>query len=193
MIFLFLLFHFHLPSWLSFEKKKKKVRLRWWWRGGGVNLKESILQHHLLLLLLLLPLAHQPPPVPPSSTSTSTTQSIRQPPAGLADSGLISHKLVFPLTLFSLFVSGSCSFHSPHALSRLPSLPGPHISFFFLQMPHSSPLRNVISVFFFCSVISPCPSFSPGNSFIALSSAVPVSLISLSPSSLSHLSLRLCL
>lgn len=159
---------------------------------GGAYLKGSISQRLLLLrlLLLLLLLAHQPPPVPPSSTST---QSIRQPPAGPADSGFISHKLVFPLTLFSLFVSCSCSFHSPHALARLPSLPGPHISFFFLQMPHSSPLRNVISVFSFCSVISPCPSFSPGNSFIAGSSAVPGSLISLSPSSPPRPSLRLCL
>lgn len=137
-----------------------------------------------------LHLSYPPPPPPPQPNPSDSRQPARPT---LADSGLISHKLVFPLTLFSLFVSCSCSFHSPHALSRLPSLPGPHISFFFLQMPHSSPLRNVISVFSFCSVISPCPSFSPGNSFIAGSSPVPDSLISLSPSSPPRLSLRLCL
>lgn len=60
-------------------------------------------------------------------------------------------------------------------------------------MPHSSPLRNVISVFSFCSVISSCPSFSPGNSFIVGSSSVPSSLISLSQSSSLCPSLRLCL
>lgn len=112
--------------------------------------------------------------------------------ASLADSCLISHKLVLPLTHFP-FVSCSYSFHSPHALSRLPSLSGPHISFFFLQMPHSSPLRNVISVFSFCSVISPCPSFSLGNSSIVCCSSVPSSLISLSPSPSQCMSLRLCL
>ena len=60
-------------------------------------------------------------------------------------------------------------------------------------MPHSSPLRNVISVFSFCSVISPCPSSSPGNSFIVGSSSVPSSLISLSPSPSLCPSLCLCL
>lgn len=60
-------------------------------------------------------------------------------------------------------------------------------------MPHSSPLRNVISVFSFCSVISSCPSFSRGNSFIVGCSSVPSSLISLSQSSSLCLSLRLCL
>ena len=60
-------------------------------------------------------------------------------------------------------------------------------------MPHSSPLRNVISVFSFCSVISSCPSFSLGNSFIVGGSSVPSSLISLSQSPLLYLFLRLCL
>lgn len=111
--------------------------------------------------------------------------------ASLTDSCFISHKLVLPLTHFA-FVSCSYSFHSPHALSRLPSLCGPHISFFFLQMPHCSPLRNVISVFSFCSVISPCPSFSLGNSFIVCCSSVPSSLISLSRSLSLCMSLCLC-
>lgn len=61
---------------------------------------------------------HQPP----------TSHPIHQTAAAsLTDSCLISHKLVLPLTHTFSFVSRSYSFHSPHALSLLPSLSGPHI------------------------------------------------------------------
>lgn len=122
--------------------------------------------------------------------------SIRQTAAGsLTDSWLISHKLVLPLAHFFLFVSGSSSFHSPHApFSRLQSLPGPHISFFFLQNATQQSLKKCHSclLLLFCNfsvsllfswefiygALSSCPRLSR----ICLSVFAPLSVsLSLSP------------